>query len=65
MKKRLARLHQTVVDALVEADAIRELGRELGDRRPLDDVGIALDKAREALEQMVWSGRADDQHLLQ
>ncbi len=51
---RLASLHRQVTDALATADELR-----------LADVGIGLDRARIALEEILYqrAGRDDPRHL--
>lgn len=54
MKQRLTELHETVVAALSEADALSELGVGRDVPLAMSDVGIGLDRARLALETLVW-----------
>ena len=65
MKERVAQLHETVLAALVEADAIRDLGGRRSNIAGIADVGICLDRAREVLERMVWPDRSSDHRPLQ
>ena len=65
MNKRFADLYRAIVDALKEADALSELGTSPDEQVSMSDVGIGLDKARIALEHLVWPQSAKDHLPLQ